>query len=681
LENNQLQDEFLSLVKVEGLKERYNQDIADGKYFGMPLQPIVNTEKRLLSKDGRSLAYFSMEYGLATSFYNQFSSVRPLDDRNIVHDHEVFSNYRLADYFFTLNLDTIIDLPIYSGGLGVLAGDTVKTMSDYKMPAVGIGVLWNSGYFKQRLWFKYGQLPEAMHWDMYSYPGLIPLKDIIKISIKSEDIYLRLWKYYIYSYDKDYAIPLVLLDSNVEPNSEQNRHLTDQLYRSDNNKIKIMQRLILGMGGVAALNQLGYNIDIYHMNEGHAAFSFLEKTRGVSKDVREELKKHFAYTCHTPVSAGHDRFPAGELAEVLREEDFLLAQTYGKEKSGLINLTLLAMNVSSSINAVSKNHQHVMHLQFPKYKEAIKYVTNGVHHHTWASERFKKLWEKFSYLLGDIKANPMSLVKIEALKADQGFRQQVWNAHQENKADFCNFLDKWKLDKDAFTICWARRMAAYKRPDLILQDITKLIDIAKRCGPIQIIIAGKAHPSDTLGFTYLNQMMNKVDGMTDVYDYLKIIILENYDIYLAKKLVSSVDVWLNNPLPPFEASGTSGMKAILNGVVQLSTVDGWVVEAQDKEIGKLFGYKNGDDELGQELNLRMEEDSQRLYIALEELVNLYYRTNRNSQVDISSGWIDLMINSIACASSFNTYRMLDEYKQLIWKITDKNCLPESVLKS
>ncbi len=429
-----------------------------------------------------------------------------------------------------------------------------------------------------------------------------------------------------------------------------------------------MQRLILGMGGVSALKDLGYNIDTYHMNEGHAVFAYVEKARAVPKNEREGLKKHFTYTCHTPVDAGHDRFSCQELSAVLKPEDFEVVEAYGKDKGDTINLTLLAMNVSGHINAVSKRHQNVMHLQFPKYKEIIQCVTNGVHHHTWTSDRFKAVTEKFRPVFGDIKANPMALAKAGMLKENPEFRQAVWKAHQDNKSEFCNFLDKWKLDKDVFTVCWARRIAAYKRPSLILQDIQKLIEVAKTRGPIQIIFAGKAHPKDNLGFTYINQILEKVDGITGVYDFLKIILLENYDISLAKMLISSVDVWLNNPLPPFEASGTSGMKAILNGVVQLSTVDGWVVEAQDKEIGRFFGYRNGEKEIGQELNLRLKDDSQELYLALEELVTLYYRTNKRGTVDLTSEWIDMMINCISCGSRFNTYRMLDEYKELIWNM-------------
>jgi glycogen phosphorylase len=669
MSSRHLLPEFLSLAQVDGFEDVFINDIVHDKFFGMPLEPIILAERRLRDPASKSIAYFSMEYGLATSIYNKLSVTKPLHYNNKVQETDVFSNFRLADYFFTLKPDSIIDLPIYSGGLGVLAGDTVKTMADYKLPVVAIGMLWNTGYFRQKFWFKYGQMPEAMHWDLYSYPGLIPLKNKIKISLKNEEIYLRLWKYYVYSYQHDAVVPLILLDSNAQENIEKNRRLTDQLYRSDNSWIKIMQRIILGMGGVAALKELGYNIDLFHLNEGHAIFSFVEKARGLGAQGVSDLKKHFVYTCHTPVDAGHDRFSSEELSRILKREDFDIADTFGRDKGGVINLTLLSMNVSSCVNAVSHNHQKVMHLQFPKYKDQIKYVTNGVHSHTWMSDRFKAVCESFSSDLGDTRANPMALSKVVALRTSKEFRNTVWEAHQANKQDLCDLLGKWKLDKNAFTICWARRVAAYKRPSLILQDVKSLVAIAKKYGPVQIIFAGKAHPNDNLGFTFINEMLDRVDELTDVYDNLRFIMLENYEISLAKTLVSGVDVWLNNPLPPFEASGTSGMKAILNAVLQVSTVDGWVAEATDMNIGKLFGYVNEEGSIGNEHDLHMRDDSVKLYAALDEMVQLYYKMNNKGVVDISSQWIDLMINCLAAGAEFNTYRMLDQYKSLVWNIS------------
>jgi len=668
MEKNKLIDEFYSLVQVDDFDGHYAKDIKDGNYFGMPLAAIVKAEKRLRSNSERCIAYFSMEYGLATSCYNKFSSQLPLSPLNKVPENAVFSNYRVADYFFALQQNNIIDLPIYSGGLGVLAGDTVKTMADYKLPVAAIGILWSSGYFRQKFWFKYGQAPEKMRWDPYTYPGLIPLKNKIKISLKSEDVYLRLWKYYVYSQAHDAVVPLILLDSNVEPNSQRARNLTDQLYRSDNVFLKLLQRVMLGFGGVGALNDLGYNIDTYHLNEGHAVFAFVAKARGVSKDELENLKSKFVYTCHTPVEAGHDRFFFDDLNKVLKKEDTEIIEKFGKEHSGVANLTLLSMNISSAINAVSHNHQKVMHIQFPSYKDQIQYVTNGVHPSTWMSGGFDKLFSKFPATFVDFKSNPMILSKAIELKADVDFRLQLWQAHQTNKTDLCKFLDKWKLDKDIFTICWARRMAAYKRPSLILYDISRLVRIAEEIGPLQIILAGKAHPNDNLGFTYINEMLDKVDKLNADYDKLKIIVLENYDISLGKNLTSSVDVWLNNPLPPFEASGTSGMKAILNGVLQMSTVDGWVAEATDRKMGAFFGYQNSEGSVGNESDLHMHSDSEELYRALESLVSLYYKANNQGKIDIDSNWIDMMIECICVAGHFNTYRMLDQYKQQIWKL-------------
>ena len=219
----------------------------------------------------------------------------------------------------------------------------------------------------------------------------------------------------------------------------------------------------------------------------------------------DKLKDKFVYTCHTPVEAGHDRFSIDDLGRVFKNEDMNIIEKFGREKDGVVNLTLLSMNVSSSTNAVSRNHQKVMHLQFPGYKEHIKYVTNGVHPYTWISPTFMELFEKYSYIFKDIKSNPMILVKAVELKGKVDFREEIWKAHQANKLCLCEFLKNWKLDNNIFTICWARRMAAYKRPSLILHDIKRLLDMTKGIGPIQIIIAGKAHPNDNLGGTYINR--------------------------------------------------------------------------------------------------------------------------------------------------------------------------------
>ncbi|MCG8431516.1 MAG: alpha-glucan family phosphorylase [Candidatus Omnitrophica bacterium] len=666
MESSKLTSEFHSLVAVEGFKERYKADIRDGTYFGLPLEPIIAVEKRLRCPSEKALAYFSMEYGLATSFYNTFTSSAPLDPQNISQEQEVFSNFRLADFCFNVQREGLVDLPIYSGGLGVLAGGTVKTMADYKLPAVAVGMLWHAGYFRQRFWFKYGQAPEEMRWDMHSYPGLVPLENRVSVQLRSETVRLKLWKYYVYSYQHDAALPLVLLDANIEENRPEHRRLTAQLYRSDNVWIRILQRVVLGMGGIAALRDLGYRIDTVHLNEGHAVFAFIEKAREFPRDRLDELRDQFVYTCHTPVAAGHDRFSAQDMKKILTDEDYDIALHYGAD-GNLINLTLLAMNAAVRVNAVSRAHQQVMHLQFPSYRERIQYVTNGVHTHTWISDSFKELYEQYRSRIGDIKANPMALGKVRELMKNEQFRRDTWEAHQRNKRILCGFLRKWGFDENVFTICWARRVAAYKRPSMLFHDTGRLIKIAAKRGPLQIIFAGKAHPQDDLGFTFISNMLDAIDGMTDVYSRLRVVMLENYSIPLARLLTSGVDVWLNNPLPPFEASGTSGMKAILNGVLQLSTVDGWIAEAAERPIGRLFGYRNPAGQIGDEHDLHMADDARELYAALEEMVAEYYRLNKKGSFDYTNAWIDMMVECMAVGAQFNTYRMCDEYKSRIWK--------------
>ncbi len=661
---------FLEINPVDRFEENYKQFIDENSFYGFPIDPILKAEETLLKPDVTSIAYFSMEYGLAPSIYNSFLIKGEVSEANTFRRHELFSNMRSLDYFLDIQIDKMLDLPIYSGGLGVLAGDTTKSMADLGMSVVAVGILWNKGYFKQNFWFRYGQLPEEMNWDPWNYPGLIPLNKKVKLEMRNETLYLKLWKYYVYSYDHRFVVPLILLDANIDSNVEELQRLTDQLYRSDNPWWKIYQRVILGLGGMKALEALGYNVVRYHLNEGHAAFAFLEKARGKSDEEIEQEKKSFVYTCHTPVAAGHDRFHINDLRIVLKDEDIAILEKLGTEpdKPGVINLTLVAMNASNHINAVALKHSWVMHNQFPDYKDRIIAITNGVHTLTWISEPVRNLLNKYRDVLGDWEKDPTNLKNVESLRNDWDFRRDLWNAHQENKRQLVSLLWRWGVDENSFTLAWARRIAAYKRPSLILRNPDRLVDIARRVGKIQIIMAGKAHPQDNLGFTFIRELMDKIDALYEYRKYIRIMMLENYDTYFGKLLTNTVDVWLNNPLPPFEASGTSGMKAILNGVLQLTTLDGWVVEAEDKDIGWIFGYRDETNDASNEMNLRLDEDAEALYQALEEVVGLYYSTNKGGEVDLSSPWIDKMVNAISQASYFNTYRMVNDYLNKIWEV-------------
>lgn len=662
-----LLERFKTLVPVE-VFDRYASDIKDGTYFGMPLEPIVRAEERLLSQAERSVAYFSMEYGLSTNFYNVFKSTLPTDPRNETSAHHVFSNLRAIDYYVTADTDHMLDLPIFSGGLGVLAGDTLKSTADLGVSLGAIGILWNKGYFKQSFWFKDGQMPEETDWDPSTYAGLVPLTTRVSIPLKKETIHLKLWKYYVYSHDHAHVVPLTLLDADLDTNSEFARKLTGQLYRSDNNDWKLYQRLILGIGGMKALQALGYAVNLYHLNEGHAALAFLERARGLSETDTQKLRQHFAYTCHTPVAAGHDRFSKKTVQEILPEDDYQFMKRYGSDPHhpDLLNLTQLAMTTCEHVNAVAAKHGEVTRLQFPQFQDRIRSITNGVHTHTWVSESMAQLFDRTAVLAG-WRQDPTRLRRIVEVKDDTRFRSELWEAHQVGKKRLCRTLRSWRLHHDAFTICWARRIAAYKRPSLILQDAQRLVDIARKYGPIQVILAGKAHPKDDLGFTYVNDMLSSIDALEKDRDILRVMMLENYDTYFGQLLTGGVDVWLNNPLPPFEASGTSGMKAILNGVLQLTTLDGWVVEAADQDIGWIFGWRHETSEIGDERNLRLREDSDELYRTLEQAVSLYYHTVDGGRFRADSGWLDKMIHAIASAGFFNTHRMVAEYRDLIWK--------------
>ena len=333
-----------------------------------------------------------------------------------------------------------------------------------------------------------------------------------------------------------------------------------------------------------------------------------------------------------------------DVANVLNQEYIDAAQMFGKKSpdSPEVNLTYMSLNNCVRVNAVAEKHGEVMRIQFPDYASKVNSITNGVHLHTWMSESFQTLFDKYQDVFKEWRKHPDNLRNIQQLKDHEQFRKDIFLAHQVNKENLITIVRKWRLKRDVFTLGWARRIAGYKRPALIFHDIERIIQLAYNIGPIQIILAGKAHPNDDIGSAKIDEILDHIDQINEHKDVIKVLILENYDTFFGKLLTNSVDVWLNNPLPPFEASGTSGMKAILNGVPQLSTLDGWVVEAADENIGWIFGYQHDGHQLGSETNLRLDEDSQALCSTLEEVVKLYYETNENGNINAKSLWIDKM---------------------------------------
>ena len=655
---------------IEKYSQSYAKDIDSTNYFGFPTSSILNAENALLSNRIKSTAYFSMEFGLAPSIYNSFQVNRPVSDENKFFIHEVFSNHWSSNVSFNIQIDKMLDIPIYGGGLGVLAGDTLKSAADLAYSTVGIGVLWHKGYFKQDLRRDRGQIPEEQLWNPNTYPGLVPLKNIVIIDTNEGPLYLRLWKYFIYSFDKKNVCPLILLDANLEQNPEHFRRLTDQLYRSDDVWWKIFQRAILGIGGVKALDSLRYSIDCYHLNEGHAAFALLEKYITLDDKAKmDQIKQKFVFTCHTPVAAGHDRFHINDVSRVLKREYVDAAKIFGKESpdSDQINLTFMSLHNCPKVNAVSAKHGEIMRLQFPEFAPKIQSITNGVHIHTWLSDSFEKLFDKYGATFNNWRNDPKQLANIDQLRGDDKFRNDLFEAHQQNKRGLIAVEKILPLRDDVLTIGWARRFANYKRPSLIFHNIKQLVELAHELGPLQIIIAGKAHPNDNVGAAHILEIFRHLNELWEYKDVVKVIILENYDTFFGKLLTNSVDVWLNNPLPPFEASGTSGMKAILNGVLQMSTVDGWIVEAQKDDIGWFFGYQHSGPEVGSEYQLRLDEDSKELNNTLKKVLELYRQTYSNGKINSKSPWIDKMINCVRKSAFFNTQRMIEEYRKEIWQ--------------
>ena len=661
--------DFQRLVAVEELEQRYAKDITRESYFGLPLQPILEAETRLREPSSGAVGYFSMEYGLSANTYNVPTSSRAPSPVNLHKRHRVLSNMRAIDYFVPVHLQYHFDVPIYSGGLGILAGDTLKSASDLHIPLAAVGVLWRQGYFTQNVWFREGQVSQAETWDPFNYPGLVPLQTRIELPLKHETMRLRLWKYFVYSVVRDFVVPLILLDADIDENPPQVRTLTSQLYRSDNPTWQILQRLILGVGGARALDALGYRINRFHLNEGHAALAFLEQFKGGAEQDLERLRSRFAFTCHTPVAAGHDRFAIEAVAQLLPDSDVSLMKRFGQdpEHPQLINLTHHAMNTCRFVNAVAVKHGEVTRANFPQHKARIRSITNGVHLPTWVSDPMAALLDRYLDALGPWREQPAMLREgALTLVNDPGFRAGVWEAHQQNKQRLCGVLRHWKIQPHVFTLTWARRFAGYKRPTLIFQDLKRLVDVAQRVGHIQVLIAGKAHPKDQVAAGYVHDALSAIDALTGHRDVIRTVMLENYNSFLAKLLTAGSDVWLNNPLPPFEASGTSGMKAIANGVLQLSTLDGWMVEAADADLGWVFGWQHHGDVGGDESQLRLNEDSASLYDRLEEVMALYYRTNRHGRLTADSPWITKMIHAIAAAGFFNSHRMVEAYRDTVW---------------
>ncbi len=548
-----------------------------------------------------------------------------------------FSDIHVAYFSMEIGIDS--RMPTYSGGLGLLAGDTLRSCVDLEVPVIGITLLYDKGYFRQRLDSEGNQTEEDVLWDPKAYMVRLPNK--ILVEVEDRTVTVGAWLYKLKGIS-GVINPIILLDTNLPENSEFDSTITSHLY-GNNERYRLAQEMILGIGGIRMIRDLGCsNIEKHHMNEGHSALLSLELFRDHSehKDPIHELRKKCVFTTHTPVPAGHDQF-SRELSESMLKH--FLTDTMRSEffLDGKLNMTYLGLRASRYINGVAKKHSEISRTMFPGYH--IESITNGIHSLFWCCEPFKALYDKYIPLW---YYDPFALRSILSIP-----KTEVWEAHIQAKRSLLSFINKkhgLNMQEDVFTIGFARRAAAYKRADLLLHDLDRLINIARNSKGIQVIFAGKAHPKDEEAKGMIKNIFQKIKSISNE---IQCCYVENYDIGIAKMMVSGVDVWLNTPQRPKEASGTSGMKAALNGVPHLSILDGWWLEGH---IENVTGWSIGPSPKKTKLDNYV-EDAEDLYTKLQYIILPKFYEHRDE-------WIETMKHAIALnASFFNTHRMVQQY--------------------
>ncbi|MDD4331950.1 MAG: alpha-glucan family phosphorylase [Methanosarcinaceae archaeon] len=538
--------------------------------------------------------------------------------------------------YFSMEIGLLSEIPTYSGGLGVLAGDTIRSAADLNIPLVGVSLLSNRGYFRQTLDSQGGQTEHGVLWEPSKF--MSPLPEEVKVKLGAREVKLRAWLYPCKSHTGS-SVPVIFLDTNLEENHEEDRGICDYLYGGDES-YRFKQELVLGIGGVRMLEALGFSIRKYHMNEGHSSLLALELLRQNGTNI-SEVRKRCIFTTHTPVEAGHDKFDY-KLVESLipeREDLKILKKLGGEEK---LNMSLFALNLSAYINGVTKQHSRISQQLFPGYQ--IQAITNGVHSYTWTSPFFRELYDR--YLPGWAN-EPELLVRADGIPDDE-----IWAAHRNAKKALIDYVNQGTgagMDYETLTLGFARRMTEYKRPAFIFSELERLRKINEK-GKLQLIFAGKAHPKDEAG----KQLIREIFGyMEELKAEMKIVFLENYDMELASRMVAGVDLWLNTPQRPFEASGTSGMKAAHNGVINFSVLDGWWIEGWIEGVNGWAIGSEPDEPLSEEECRACEIND--LYNKLYYIIVPTYYKRRDE-------WFKLMNNSISMiAYYFNSHRMMRRY--------------------
>jgi starch phosphorylase len=550
--------------------------------------------------------------------------------------------------YFSMEIGVDPQVPTYAGGLGVLAGDTVRAAADLGLPFVAVTLLHRRGYFRQRLDESGRQDEEPVLWNVEHV--LEPLSARVVVSLNSRPVVVRAWRFVVVGVDGA-SVPVIFLDTDLEDNRPEDRAISHVLY-GDGPAYRLAQEAVLGIGGVRMLRALGYsNIRRFHLNEGHSALLASElvaerlqsgRRTAITDDDVEAVRQLCVFTTHTPVSAAHDRFPPALVEQVLGPTP-MSQMLHRCCHEGVLNMTYLALTLSHFVNGVAMRHGEVSRQIFNGY--AIDAITNGVHAATWVSLPFAALFDR---LIPGWRRDNFSLRYAVSIPGPD-----IWDAHTAAKQrliDMVNRTQATPFDPSVLTIGFARRAAAYKRADLIVSDLDRLRAVAMLAGRLQLVFAGKAHPSDEEGKRVIERVCAARDALRGD---IAIAYLEDYDMTQAAVLTAGSDVWLNTPQPPLEASGTSGMKAALNGVPSLSVLDGWWLEGH---VEGVTGWAIGSDgrHIGQS-GTHGTEHAAALYDTLERAVLPTFYQRREA-------FIDMMRYTIALNGGFFTaQRMLQEY--------------------
>lgn len=547
--------------------------------------------------------------------------------------------------YFSMEVGLDPAIPTYSGGLGVLAGDTLRSAADLRVPMIGISLLHRKGYFRQHLDPTGQQTESPVEWHPEQH--LEPLSPIVTVTIEGRAVQIRAWQFLVRGIS-GHTIPVYLLDTALTDNNPWDQTLTDHLYAGDD-RYRLGQEVVLGMGGVAMLHGLGHTERLhYHMNEGHSALlaiALLERQmspRGLERVTDADLetvRSQCLFTTHTPVPAGHDKFPLPVVKQVLGPAYAAALETAQCCVEGTLNMTFLALFFSRYINGVAMRHGEVSRDLFPAYP--INAITNGVHAVTWTSPPFRALFDR---TITQWRTDNLYLRYAMDIPLHEIERTHV-QVKRELLADVARRTGV-HLDDTALTIGFARRATPYKRADLLFTNPERLRGIARSIGPLQVLYAGKAHPKDAEGQAMIQRIYHAAAALGDD---VRILYLEEYDMALAQRLCAGVDLWLNTPRQPQEASGTSGMKAALNGVPSLSTLDGWWIEGH---IEGVTGWAIGD---GHEPPGDASNEVASLYDKLEHVIlPMFYGR--------PAAFVDVMRSTIALNGSFfNTQRMVSQY--------------------